>query len=149
VLLGGPEDHQRNPRVASACAVRRPLESPTDEGLRRGLQLVDACDVVVSGDSLGMHMAIGLGKPVVAWFGPTPHAEIELYGRGAWVLADVDCRPCMRSTCDLEPKCFLRVPLEAMADQVAHIVTSLMRGEAWSGEVRIGDPPTWPPRRSS
>ena len=47
---------------------------------------MNACDIVVSGDSLGMHMAIGLKKWVVAWFGPTCHQEIDLYDRGAKFL---------------------------------------------------------------
>lgn len=122
VLLGGPEDTDRNRRIAEGTAVRRPIESPTRGGLRQGLQMVGACNVVVTGDSLGMHMAITLGKQVVAWFGLTCHQEIDLYDRGARFLADVDCRPCWQPSCDREPKCHLRVPLEAMAERVGEIV---------------------------
>ena len=148
LLLGGPEDTARNQRIASLCATGRPLPTPTEDGLRRGLQAVAACDVVATGDSLGMHMAIGLAIPVVAWFGSTPHAEIELYGRGAWILADVDCRPCMRASCELEPKCFERVPLDAMADEVVGIVEATQRGEELAEERLLGAWPTWPPRRA-
>ncbi len=144
-LLGGPEDTERNGRIADLCQRRRPLLTPTTEGLRRGLQMVAACDLVVSGDSLGMHLAIGLGKPTVAWFGPSCHQEIDLYDDGAWVLADVDCRPCMRSRCDREPLCFTRVPLEPMAGQVARIVDRLGRDEVPQGSVLVGDWPS-PPR---
>lgn len=42
---------------------------------------VDRCDVVVCGDTLTMHLALALGKRVVALFLCTPPAEIEDYGR--------------------------------------------------------------------
>ena len=67
---------------------------------------------------------------------------IDLYGRGAWVLSDVDCRPCMRPTCECSPECFRRVPLEAMAAETARMIAGLRRGEAWRGETRVGRWPT-------
>ena len=142
VLLGGPEDAERNPQIAGAVKAGSVVQSPTNDGLRAGLQMVAACDVVVTGDSLGMHMAIGLDKPVVAWFGLTCHQEIDLYGRGVHVLADVDCRPCWQRSCDQLVKCFRRVPLDETADQVAAIAESLQRGERWTGENLVG---RWPP----
>ncbi len=148
VLLGGPEDEERNRRIAAMTRVRAPLLTPTDQGIRRGLQSVAACDLVVTGDSLGMHMAIALGKPVVAWFGLSCHQEIDLYGRGVWVLADVDCRPCWRRSCTREPRCTDRVPLDEMAAHAGHIITSLAAGEAWEGEILVGAWPTWPGSRS-
>ncbi len=42
---------------------------------------VDACDAVVSGDTLTMHLALALRKPTVALFTCTPPQEIEDYGR--------------------------------------------------------------------
>lgn len=111
LLLGGPEDEGRNAALAAALG---PLaeRTPTGLGLRRGAAEVDRCEVVVTGDSLGMHIAIALKKHVVAWFGVTCPQEIELYGRGVKLLADVTCSPCWRSTCDNEPKCFDRVPVD-------------------------------------
>ncbi|NNN06319.1 MAG: hypothetical protein HKL90_10505 [Elusimicrobia bacterium] len=42
---------------------------------------VDACDVVVCGDTLTMHLALALHKRVIALFLCTPPQEIEGYGR--------------------------------------------------------------------
>lgn len=113
ILLGGPEDAERNPRIASLA--RAPvLETPCTEGLRRGLLYTQLADVVVSGDSLGMHLAIGLGKWVVAWFGLSCEQEIDLYDRGEAVLADVTCRPCWRRGCERPDKCYERVDPERL-----------------------------------
>jgi ADP-heptose:LPS heptosyltransferase len=117
LLLGGPEDTARNAELAATLgALAEP--TPTDAGLLAGAAQVDRCDVVVSGDSLGMHMAVGLGKHVVAWFGVTCPQEIELYDRGVKLLADVGCAPCWRKTCDNQPRCYDRVPAPWIRDAV-------------------------------
>lgn len=115
VLLGGPEDSERNQKIAHGLPV---ANSPTNLGLRDGLVSVAACDVVLSGDSLGMHMAISQKKFVIAWFGPTCAHEIDLYGRGEKLLAQVPCAPCWKRLCNKEQMCYDHVPIA----QVMHAV---------------------------
>ena len=121
VLLGGPEDTLRNQQIAAATDV---VLSPTDRGLRDGLVSVDAVDTVVSGDSLGMHMAIALQKWVVAWFGPTCAQEIDLFGRGTKVLSQAPCAPCWKRQCDKSTMCY---------DLVEHrdILRGIQEGMNW------------------
>lgn len=125
VLLGGREDKARNEAIAEGFDVVR---SPTDSGLRDGLCSVEACDLVVSGDSLGMHMAIALKKWVVVWFGPTCSQEIDLYGRGDKVQAQVGCSPCWKRSCLQDVMCYDRVPLD-------RILESLKKGIAWKSSL--------------
>lgn len=117
VLLGGPEDTERNLAIARGLPV---IESPTQKGLRDGLVSVQACDLVFTGDSLGMHMAIGLKKWVVAWFGPTCAQEIDLYGRGHKILSKAECSPCWKRACGKDVMCYDQVDfqqvLQAMAE---------------------------------
>ena len=74
---------------------------------------VAACDMVISGDSLGLHMGIAMKKWCVAWFGPTCDQEIELYDRGVKVLANAPCSPCWKRVCDRKPMCYDLVDLQA------------------------------------
>lgn len=46
-----------------------------------------SCDLVVTNDSLGLHLAIAMGKKIVALFGPTNPAEIFMYGLGEKLIA--------------------------------------------------------------
>ena len=108
LLLGGPEDTARNALLGQALG-DLVEQSPTDGGLRQGAAEVDRCEVVVTGDSLGMHLAIARQKHVVAWFGVTCPQEIALYGRGVRLLADVGCAPCWKKTCTQAVKCFDQV----------------------------------------
>ena len=103
VLLGGREDTVRNQRIAYGLDV---VQSVTDRGLRDGIVSVAACDRVITGDSLGMHLAIGLGIWTVAWFGPTCAHEIDLYDRGVRVQTQASCSPCWKRSCDRSPMCF-------------------------------------------
>jgi ADP-heptose:LPS heptosyltransferase len=119
LLLGGPEDAARNTQLAEALG-DLVEQSPTDGGLRRGAAEVERCAVVVTGDSLGMHLAIARQKHVVAWFGVTCPQEIALYGRGVRLLAQVACAPCWKKTCTQDVKCFDQVDpawiLQAVVD---------------------------------
>lgn len=104
VLLGGPEDTERNREIAYNLS--HVILSPTQSGLRDGLCSVQACDVVVSGDSLGMHMAIALHKFVIAWFGPTCQQEVDLYDRGEKIISKAACSPCWKRYCDKKTMCY-------------------------------------------
>lgn len=115
VLLGGPEDAERNQKIAHGLPV---ANSPTNLGLRDGLVSVAACDVVLSGDSLGMHMAISQKKYVIAWFGPTCAHEIDLYDRGEKLLAQVGCAPCWKRLCNKEQMCYDQVPMAQVMQAV-------------------------------
>lgn len=121
VLLGGPEDTERNQHIAKDLPV---TVSPTTKGLRDGLASVAACDLVFSGDSLGMHMAIGLQKWVVAWFGPTCQQEIDLYGRGVKILTQAPCSPCWKRDCQKPVMCYDQVDFD-------QTVSALVQGKTW------------------
>ncbi|MBX9769381.1 MAG: hypothetical protein K2X47_19045, partial [Bdellovibrionales bacterium] len=121
VLLGGPEDTLRNQQIAERTGA---INSPTEKGLRDGLISMATADIVISGDSLGMHMAIALKKWVVAWFGPTCAHEIELYERGVKVLSKAPCGPCWKRHCQKTTMCY---------DLVDHrdILLAIQEGIGW------------------
>lgn len=115
VLLGGQEDTERNTAIAQGLPV---IQSSTQRGLRDGLVSVAACDVVITGDSLGMHMAISQKKWVVAWFGPTCAQEIDLYGRGVKLQSQAACSPCWKRSCQKPLMCYDQVDLRDILNGV-------------------------------
>ncbi len=125
VLLGGPEDTERNQRIASGLEV---INSDSESGLRDGLVSIAACDVVVTGDSLGMHMAISQRKQVVAWFGPTCEQEIDLYDRGYKILSQSPCSPCWKRTCEKSIMCYDQVSLKELMDALKSCSTNGLSG---------------------
>lgn len=99
VLLGGPEEIERNKEIASRAEFRV-IDSGCHHSLKEFMGLVSQCHLVVTGDTLALHLAIALKKLVVTFFGSTCHQEIDLYGRGKKLVADVDCAPCYKGSCD-------------------------------------------------
>ncbi len=95
VVIGGPEDEQ----LASAIVQAAPADSHSAAGLL-GLQasaaLVERAALVVTNDSVALHLATALERPMVAIFGPT------IPGFGFGPLGDepiveheaLPCRPC-------------------------------------------------------
>lgn len=116
VLLGGKEDTERNNLIFQSfnSSVRKKIiNTPTDQGLRKGACFIDICDIIITGDSFGMHMAIGLKKYVIAWFGLSCSAEIELYGRGEKLVPkDLECSPCWKKACPYNLECIQMIDLE-------------------------------------
>jgi ADP-heptose:LPS heptosyltransferase len=70
---------------------------------------------VVTGDTLALHAALGLGKRVVALFGPTSAAEIDTYGLGAKIVPDLECTCCYRPECNRRPSCMDSIQVEQVA----------------------------------
>jgi heptosyltransferase-2 len=122
LLLGGPAETERNARIARRAG-HIAVETPTTEGLRRGILYIDACDVVVSPDSGALHIAIALGKWVVGWFNISCPQEIDMFDRGVKVTTPLVCSPCWRRECP-DPICGPMADLEAI---VAGVSTGLDR----------------------
>lgn len=116
VLLGGREDTERNSQIYESFEFterQKIINTPTTFGLRRGACFMDICDVVITGDSFGMHMAIGLQKYVIAWFGLSCAAEIEMYGRGEKLIPDgLFCSPCWKKVCPYNLECIQMIDLD-------------------------------------
>jgi len=88
LLLGGPEEADRNAAIRDGVGrAARLVDAGLDNPLLDFAALVDRVDVLVTSDSLALHVAVARRRPVVAFFAPTSAAEIELYGRGEKVVS--------------------------------------------------------------
>jgi ADP-heptose:LPS heptosyltransferase len=104
LLLGGPAERERNERLKAASPVRL-IDPGCDNPVRHFAALLSHAHVVVTGDTLAMHLALALGKRTVVLFGPTSAAEIELYNLGEKVVPDMGCLSCYKTSCDFVPNC--------------------------------------------
>lgn len=92
-----------------------------DFTLREFAALTSKLGVMVSGDSLAMHIAIGTGVYSVALFGSTTEREIEYYGRGESLVGRLPCSPCFRRHCPTREECMKEI-------QVASVFEAVQRG---------------------
>ncbi len=123
LLLGGPRERSFNAEILRQCD-QRIIDTGCDNSLEDFLGIVSTCDLVVSSDSLTMHIAIGLRKQVVAFFGSTCPAEVDLFGRGEKVVSDFPCAPCYKATCSINPSCMDALSAEQILGAVKRVLAN-------------------------
>ena len=104
VRLGGPEEQERHRRLTARSTVPL-IDAGCDNPVRHFASIVGVCHLVITGDTLAMHLALALGRRTIVLFGPTSAAEIEIYGLGEKVVPQMECLSCYKPTCDFVPNC--------------------------------------------
>jgi len=104
ILFGGPEEIEFNSEIK-----KRITDDIADAGchnsLRKFAALINLVDVLFTPDSLGMHIGVALGKPVVVSVGPTSPWELDVYGKGEVIHSDIECLACYLTRCDKAVNC--------------------------------------------
>ena len=117
VLFGGPLERERNHRIREMVNASL-YDAGCDNEVRHFAALIRCCIVVVSGDSLAMHVALAMGRRVAVLFGPTSHTEIELFGLGEKVIPNLDCLVCYKQECNFVPNCMDSISVEMVAQAI-------------------------------
>lgn len=88
VLFGGADERERNRQIAAELSARvRLVDAGVDNALLEFAALVDRCDLMLTSDSLGLHVALARDVRTVAFFAPTSAAEIEMFDLGEKVAS--------------------------------------------------------------
>ncbi len=103
LLFGGPEEKERNKKIKKAIKSKI-IDAGCDNSLVEFASLVNLCNILVTSDSLALHIGTALKKKIVAFFAPTSPTEIELYGRGIKILPKRGCICCYKSKCAIPPE---------------------------------------------
>ena len=125
VLLGGPEETQRHRSLLAAVPNQPIFDAGTKNSFHRFAALVDLCDALVTGDTFALHVGCARNKPIVALFGPTSSAEIELYGQGEKIEpTGFDCLCCYLPRCDRVPHCQAAIAAEPVLAAVERLLAT-------------------------
>jgi heptosyltransferase-2 len=124
LLFGGPAEVEINRYISNRLG-RYVIDTGCFNPPRQFASLLNQCDVVVTGDSLALHIGLALRKRMVVLLGPTSAAEIDLYGLGNKITAEMDCLCCYRQACDKSPTCMEGISVEtvyqSVEEQISHI----------------------------
>jgi heptosyltransferase-2 len=95
VLLGGPGDVALASEIAERAGPRV-VSTAGSLGLQETGAVIRRADALIAGDTGVMHMATGVGTPVVALFGPTVRqfGFFPYRSDSSVVELDLPCRPC-------------------------------------------------------
>lgn len=122
MLLGGPGERQAMDQLHAALPWT--IHSGCENDEQTFIALLDRCEVLFSGDTMAMHVAVARGKQAVVYFGPTCEQEIDLFGRGEKLVAQVACGPCYKRKCDHGDACLEAV---SVGDALAALERALAR----------------------
>jgi heptosyltransferase-2 len=117
LMLGGPDEAELIERLRAGVSASV-FNPGVDNDLGTLAALIERCAVVVSGDTLAMHLALGVGRRSVAIFGPTCPQEIDMFGLGEKVVSPIDCAPCYLRHCDKVPNCQDRISVQMVLEAV-------------------------------
>ncbi len=85
--------------------------------------------LVITTDSGPMHLAVGVGTPVIALFGPTDPARTGPYGAGHRVIRhELDCMPCFRKRCETR-NCMKEITVEEVFTATEEMLAGIGRSE--------------------
>jgi len=85
---------------------------------------INSCQVVITSDSLGLHIAFALGKRVVALFGPTDPSEIYLYDESVVLRSECCCpeMPCWSARCVTGEQCMLNIDPDRIVNEAISVL---------------------------
>lgn len=120
LIFGKDKETERNRIITETTGI---INTGSDNSLMEFASLIDLCNIIISSDSLAMHIATALGKKVIAFFGPTPPSEIELYENGIKIVSDMDCICCYKNNCDSKPNCMDLIEIDKFIKAITQLKT--------------------------
>ena len=126
-LLGGPEERDLNRSLAAGLPGVEDVGC--DHSIREFAAIIDALDVIVTSDSLALHIATALGKSVITLVGPTSPWELDVYGQGAILSGTCEEIGCYRHRCDKAVTCMGTLDPAVVLAAVSRVLPVDGRGE--------------------
>lgn len=94
------------------------------DSIEEYIEWINSCRLLVTNDSLGLHIAHSLGKKMVALFGPTLSSEVYVKS-GVKLLPEKEykCLPCLSTTCSQEVPCMYEIRPETVAKEIERLLS--------------------------
>ncbi|TYO99953.1 lipopolysaccharide heptosyltransferase II [Geothermobacter ehrlichii] len=124
VVVGGPEDREVGDFIVEGLAPGLNLAGRTS--LAGSAAVLSQAQMLVSGDSGVLHLAVGLGVPTVSLFGPGIAEKWAPRGdRHVVIRRHLDCSPCTRfgytPDCPVGARCIQEISVEEVLRGVASL----------------------------
>ncbi len=92
--------------------------------LKDYIEWIDSCKLVITQDSLGLHLSMALNKKVLALFGPTDSKEIFPYGKVKFLHSNSSCpiMPCYKEKCEYSKFCMDEFKADDLVKEVKEML---------------------------
>ncbi len=94
--------------------------------IRHYIDWLASCRLIITCDSLGLHLSLALRKNIVALFGPTPPEQVYMYGQGIKLTPSClrTCVPCFQPRCDFGRSCMEYISVDMVLEAVDLLLNS-------------------------
>lgn len=88
------------------------------------IEWINSCRLIVTNDSLGLHIAHALDKKIVAIFGPTLANEVYIkHGVKLLPEKEFDCLPCMNTVCVKDKTCLYEIKPATVLENIEKLIS--------------------------
>lgn len=127
LMLGGTEDQPGIKEILQRTMTASEVVIAQPGSVRTFIKYVHSLDLLICGDTMALHLATALQKPIVSLFGPTSAAEIDLFRIGQKIVAPIECQGCYLPDCDRNPTCMDLITPEAVLAAVSLHLPSIAK----------------------
>jgi len=120
LLLGGQEEVETINHLKNEFSYV--IDTGCDNSLLEFTSIVELCDLIITADTLALHIATALNKKIVALFGPTSANEIELYGKGIKLSFPEECKCFYRKYCTEDISCMEKVTPKVVLNAIGKLL---------------------------
>lgn len=121
-LKAWPEEHWKKLEELIGSKYKVSKQEGLDS-LEDYMDWINSVQLLVTNDSLGLHIAHALNKNIVALFGPTIDSEVYIkHGEKLLPEKDYDCLPCLSNTCVHPKSCMYDISPEVVLSKVRSLL---------------------------
>ena len=143
VLTGSREDEALSAAIATGLTPP-PLSLAGKLTLKQLAAILEEVELMISVDSGPMHLAVAMGTPVVALFGPTDPLRTGPLGPSLVLRRPLECSPCLRRRCEIADthRCMRELSVEEVLSAAQRMLASpLVLQDAGRGWFVTGERP--------
>ncbi len=118
VLTGEDIDAREFKALQESTKKSRPIIACGKTTINQLCCLIKRCNVFIAGDTAPLHIASGVGAPIIALFGPTdPRRHLPSSENIALLNAELACQPCYKSKC-ASIECMKQISVEKVEEAI-------------------------------
>jgi ADP-heptose:LPS heptosyltransferase len=132
ILSGSKDDYKKNLEISSLCTYKPVILNSSS--LIETTSVMEISDYVLSVDSMTVHMASALKKPIIAIFGPTDDKVWRPYKTKFEIVAldknyapKFKCRPCLNAGCEGSKvsECLTEMPSKLITEKTLQFIKKI------------------------
>ncbi len=122
ILFGGPQDINAAREIYNIMKTK-PINLAGLTTIKQLASVISFCNLFVGNDTGPMHIAVAMGVPVVAIFGPADPSRTGPYGKKHKVVyKKLPCAPCFRHPTCTDYKCMNIITVEDVLGRIEELI---------------------------